>query len=288
MAAESHEQISRTASDTLEAEFADYVSTGSRPDPTDHTAHGGAAAAVTATAGYTQRVEFALKLGYTERLVQAALERLGAQPTQNELLAELIKLGAQPQAGSPDDDVFADSSNNCGPPASARSSTFTAAAAAAEFAAHCGDGTGGLAPPAAGDPELPVLAQRDAHAAANSNGLRPIVIDGSNVAMGHGNKDAFSCRGIQLAVDWFRARGHRDITVFVPKWRKESPRLDHLIRDQALLTELEQERVLVFTPSRFVNGKRQVCYDDRYILKVGGATIGWQWGGGFYIDEFVF
>lgn len=41
------------------------------------------------------RVEFALKLGYTEKHVQAALQKLGPSPTQNELLAELIKLGAQ-------------------------------------------------------------------------------------------------------------------------------------------------------------------------------------------------
>lgn len=41
------------------------------------------------------RVEFALKLGYTEKLVQAALQKLGSSPGQNELLAELIKLGAQ-------------------------------------------------------------------------------------------------------------------------------------------------------------------------------------------------
>lgn len=36
-----------------------------------------------------------MKLGYSERLVQLALGRLG-NPTNNELLAELIKLGAQP------------------------------------------------------------------------------------------------------------------------------------------------------------------------------------------------
>lgn len=36
-----------------------------------------------------------MKLGYTEKLVQAALQKLGSSPTQNELLAELIKLGAQ-------------------------------------------------------------------------------------------------------------------------------------------------------------------------------------------------
>ncbi|XP_070968123.1 probable ribonuclease ZC3H12C [Oncorhynchus clarkii lewisi] len=34
---------------------------------------------------------------------------------------------------------------------------------------------------------------------------------------------------IQLAVDWFLERGHRDITVFVPSWKKEQSRPDALI-----------------------------------------------------------
>lgn len=42
----------------------------------------------------------------------------------------------------------------------------------------------------------------------------------------HGNKEGFSCRGIQLAVDWFLEKGHKDITVFVPAWRKEQSRPD--------------------------------------------------------------
>uniref|UniRef100_A0A672UXF5 RNase NYN domain-containing protein n=1 Tax=Strigops habroptila TaxID=2489341 RepID=A0A672UXF5_STRHB len=62
-----------------------------------------------------------------------------------------------------------------------------------------------------------------------SDNLKPIVIDGSNVAMSHGNKEVFSCRGILLAVQWFWDRGHKDITVFVPSWRKEQPRPDVLI-----------------------------------------------------------
>lgn len=33
--------------------------------------------------------------------------------------------------------------------------------------------------------------------------LRPVVIDGSNVAMSHGNKEVFSCRGIKICVDWY-------------------------------------------------------------------------------------
>lgn len=45
----------------------------------------------------------------------------------------------------------------------------------------------------------------------------------------HGNKETFSCRGIKICVDWFRMRGHTDITVFVPKWRKEASRPDNRI-----------------------------------------------------------
>ena len=75
-----HDDVSRTVSDTLGAEFAEYVSS---PPP-----------------GYTQKVEFGLKLGYTERQVQIALAKLGPNPSQNELLAELIKLGATKNSGN--------------------------------------------------------------------------------------------------------------------------------------------------------------------------------------------
>lgn len=42
----------------------------------------------------------------------------------------------------------------------------------------------------------------------------------------HGNKEVFSCLGIHFAVNFFLERGHSDITVFVPSWRKEQPRPD--------------------------------------------------------------
>ncbi|XP_009873297.1 PREDICTED: probable ribonuclease ZC3H12D, partial [Apaloderma vittatum] len=84
----------------------------------------------------------------------------------------------------------------------------------------------------------------------------------------HGNKEVFSCWGIQLAVDWFRERGHTYIKDFVPLWRKDPPRQDSPIADQHILEELEKQSILVYTPSRKVKGKRVVCYDDRYIVKV--------------------
>ncbi|TKR94358.1 hypothetical protein L596_008651 [Steinernema carpocapsae] len=97
--------------------------------------------------------------------------------------------------------------------------------------------------------------------------LRPIVIDGSNIAMTHGRKEVFSCRGIRESVNFFRTRGHTEIIVFVPQFRREAARSDCPITDQHILFELEAEHHLVFTPSRKINGRRIVCHDDRYILK---------------------
>ncbi|XP_034186823.1 zinc finger CCCH-type containing protein regnase 1 [Osmia lignaria lignaria] len=211
-----HSDVSRTTSDTLAAEFAEYVTVqGSPPNQSP---------------GYTARVEFALKLGYTERLVQTALQKLGPDPEQNELLAELIKLGAncsQRSIDTPEEsdtvlenDLVTNESSGC------------------------------------------------------SSRLRPVVIDGSNVAMSHGNKEIFSCKGIKICVNWFKARGHKEITVFVPKWRKEASRIDNPIADQEILGELERDRLLVFTPSRLIGGKRMVCYDDRYILRLAAEIDG--------------
>lgn len=206
-----HSDVSRTSSDTLAAEFAEYVTVGSP--------------ATVQSPGYAARVEFALKLGYTERLVQTALEKLGPDPEQNELLAELIKLGA----------------------------------------ATCGQRSG---------EEVADGCEADTEVGHVHGRLRSVVIDGSNVAMSHGNKEVFSCRGIKICVDWFRARGHEEITVFVPKWRKETSRIDNPVADQEILGELERDRLLVFTPSRLVGGKRMVCYDDRYILKLAAEVDG--------------
>ncbi|XP_070705902.1 probable ribonuclease ZC3H12D [Pempheris klunzingeri] len=105
-------------------------------------------------------------------------------------------------------------------------------------------------------------------------GFRPVVIDGSNVAMSHGNKKVFSCQGLQLAVNWFWDKGLRDITVFIPLWRKEQTRPEAPITDQHILHELERRKILVYTPSRCVNGKRVVCYDDRYIVKLAFDSDG--------------
>uniref|UniRef100_A0A668AF02 Uncharacterized protein n=1 Tax=Myripristis murdjan TaxID=586833 RepID=A0A668AF02_9TELE len=178
------------------------------------------------------KVEFALKLGYSEDLVLLVLKKLGPDALINDVLGELVKLGAktntEPQGGGGGGPTMSHS------PSSLSSSSLL----------------------------------------EDKENLRPVVVDGSNVAMSHGNKEVFSCQGIQLAVDWFLERGHRDITVFVPAWRKEQSRPDALITDQEILRRLEKEKILVFTPSRRVQGRRVVCYDDRFIVKLAYESDG--------------
>ncbi|CAI4230282.1 unnamed protein product [Auanema sp. JU1783] len=97
--------------------------------------------------------------------------------------------------------------------------------------------------------------------------LRSIVIDGSNIAMAHGRKEVFSCAGIRDCVQFFVDKGHQDILVFIPHFRREVARADCPLTDQHVLTELDNEGRIIWTPSRRINGRRIVCHDDRYILK---------------------
>lgn len=101
--------------------------------------------------------------------------------------------------------------------------------------------------------------------------LRHIIIDGSNVAMAHGLHRFFSCRGIALAVETFWKRGHREITVFVPQWRQKR---DRLATEQHFLNQLEDLRLLSFTPSREVCGQRISSHDDRFLLHLAEKTDG--------------
>lgn len=104
--------------------------------------------------------------------------------------------------------------------------------------------------------------------------LRPIVIDGCNVAITHGNKEVFSCRGIKICVDYFKSRGHNNVTAFVPMRCKESFTFDYPIKEKEILFQLESEQVLVFTPSRSFGGKRIVCHDDLYVLNLASQNDG--------------
>uniref|UniRef100_A0A2K6FDY9 Zinc finger CCCH-type containing 12D n=1 Tax=Propithecus coquereli TaxID=379532 RepID=A0A2K6FDY9_PROCO len=143
------------------------------------------------------KMDFFQKLGYGREDVLRVLGKLGEGALVNDVLQELIRTGSRPGAPQAQAAPQLVPRGSCGLRDSA------------------GRGLGAAPEEDCGGP---------------ASSLRPIVIDGSNVAMSHGNKEIFSCRGIQLAVDWFRDRGHTYIKVFVPSWRKEPPRADSPIR----------------------------------------------------------
>ncbi|XP_077473963.1 putative ribonuclease ZC3H12C [Stigmatopora argus] len=191
------------------------------------------------------KVDFALKLGYPEELVLLVLQKLGPSALINDILGELVKLGTKADPVEPLKGIG-------GSQSPLPSSAYYSPSSSAD---SC------------------MLLCSSKHLEDKDN-LRPVVVDGSNVAMSHGNKEVFSCQGIQLAIDWFLERGHSDITVFVPAWRKEQSRPDAIITDQDILRQLEKDKILVFTPSRRVQGRRVVCYDDRFIVKLAYESDG--------------
>ncbi|CAJ1077642.1 LOW QUALITY PROTEIN: probable ribonuclease ZC3H12D [Xyrichtys novacula] len=191
------------------------------------------------------KMERFLKLGYSQSDILRVLESLRHDAQTNDILEELIKT------------CHTRSSSNRSTPGSPR-----LVSRGCSPGPRPGPGPGPAPAPAPGPDREPAA------------GFRPVVIDGSNVAMSHGDKKVFSCRGLQLVVSWFWSKGLRDITVFVPLWRKEQPRPETPITDQHILHELERRKILVYTPSRFVNGKRVVCYDDRYIIKLAFDSDG--------------
>ncbi len=55
----------------------------------------------------------------------------------------------------------------------------------------------------------------------------------------------------------------------MPEWRKEAPTIEHPITDQYILRSLEFDGHLKYTPSRrLAEGRRIICYDDRFIIKL--------------------
>ncbi|XP_067468559.1 ribonuclease ZC3H12A [Thunnus thynnus] len=193
------------------------------------------------------QLDFFHKLGYSTAQVQAVQRKYGPNMDTDKVLGELVRIGAGLEA------------TRQGPV------TMSVLVPRGDIQA--------LGPTL----QLPVTVtspQSREETSEEEDVLRPIVIDGSNVAMSHGNKEVFSCLGIQLAVNFFLERGHTQITVFVPSWRKEQPRPDVPITDQHILRDLEKRKILVFTPSRRVAGKRVVCNDDWFIVQLGYESDG--------------
>ncbi|XP_063834139.1 NEDD4-binding protein 1-like isoform X1 [Ostrinia nubilalis] len=103
----------------------------------------------------------------------------------------------------------------------------------------------------------------------NKTGLRMVVIDGSNVAMEHGRGRCFSVKGLKICIDYFLKRGHA-VKAFVPRFRCKFGKSS----EPRLLDELERRGLVVYTPSREIQGKLITPYDDRYIVQCAAEFDG--------------
>ncbi|CAH6867772.1 Zc3h12c [Phodopus roborovskii] len=134
---------------------------------------------------YQTKLEFALKLGYSEEQVQLVLNKLGTDALINDILGELVKLGNKSEADQ---------------------TVSTINSVMRE--------TSSLESQRSESPMQEIVTD-------DGENLRPVVID-----------------------------------------------------DQEILRKLEKEKILVFTPSRRVQGRRVVCYDDRFIVKLAFESDG--------------
>ncbi|KAK9393714.1 putative ribonuclease ZC3H12B [Crotalus adamanteus] len=157
---------------------------------------------------YQAKIDFALKLGYAGDQIQAVLSKLGADALINDILAELVRLGNKAE--------------NEGP-------------------ASLGSATAPLGGTAAKEVTSPELSLEE-EVVDSSDNLRPIVIDGSNVAMSHGNKEGFSCRGIQLAerTESTRRSHYRFMPPDDPLGR-HGPSLENFLRKKPVIPEHKKQ-----------------------------------------------
>ncbi|KAK6623567.1 hypothetical protein RUM43_009419 [Polyplax serrata] len=105
------------------------------------------------------------------------------------------------------------------------------------------------------------------------HGLRPIIIDGSNVALGTNiKKRIFSCKHLEICIKYFKERGHK-VTAFVPQFRTLHGKSDN----PNLLNRLADMGDVILTPSKRVEGRSIVPYDDRFIVQTavlqGGIIV---------------
>lgn len=209
--------------------------------------------------------EFARKLNYTDKEIDAVIKTFGTEINFNQLVEKLVKNSTSAlQLGSATTEE-----TNCLPVVRGN-----CAAAPLQPADSGRNLLRRGAPVPNKSPDFFIQRDRIQPVVAHSDNLRPIVIDGSNVAMDHGNQQVFSCRGIKLCVEYFRRRGHTDITVFVPKWRMGEFRPESPIKDQEVLDELARQGILKFTPVRWNGNRRIVCYDDKFTVELADENGG--------------
>lgn len=111
---------------------------------------------------YSAKVKFALKLGYSEELVVLVLRKLGPDALINDILGELVKLGTKAETGEQHGGLTTSQSSPT--PSSLDCSSSSSSLSSDSSLVSC-------------RPVYPSKLLKDIE------NLRPIVVDGSNVAM---------------------------------------------------------------------------------------------------------
>ncbi|GMF16037.1 unnamed protein product [Phytophthora lilii] len=132
---------------------------------------------------------------------------------------------------------------------------------------------------------------QDGLAADKKGQQQLIVIDAPNVAMRHGKGKVFSCAGIELAVNYFQALGHR-VVAFIPDYMLQSDEeraqreeqgevltAAKIPDDVPLLERLVNKGVLVPTPPQ--------DYDDSYSIQYAGLHDGYVVTNDLFRDHII-
>lgn len=97
---------------------------------------------------------------------------------------------------------------------------------------------------------------------------RLVILDGCNVACGFTNSPNFSVRGVEIALEMFKLKGHPVIAI-VPE-----NRMQNMTDDQRKFEKLVAKRKIILTPCKNLPTNRACCYDDRFMLDIVNAMDG--------------
>ena len=75
--------------------------------------------------------------------------------------------------------------------------------------------------------------------------LRPIVLDGCNIAMYHGRNKVFSVRGIEIVLEYFLKRGHQKVVTFMPQEKSSGRSPSDRQRMEKMVEEIFQASNMV-------------------------------------------
>lgn len=120
---------------------------------------------------YRNKMEFALKLGYQEDLIRLVLSKLGPEALINDILGELVKLGSK----SDGEQGGGQGSSQSRSSSMAPSSSSCSSAGSTTSSSGCGFSDSTESRQSDSPSQMDTLDDKD--------NLRPVVIDGSNVAM---------------------------------------------------------------------------------------------------------